>query len=49
MPQVDLLQAKLGSGIQLKKYMLSYGDKPNDLENACKCMFAYMLSGKVVY
>ncbi|KAF9518162.1 hypothetical protein BS47DRAFT_1371160 [Hydnum rufescens UP504] len=34
--KVDLLQAKLGSGIQLKKYMLSYGDKPNDLENACK-------------
>ncbi|KIM27401.1 hypothetical protein M408DRAFT_169642 [Serendipita vermifera MAFF 305830] len=29
----DLLQKKLQSGIQLKTYMTSYGDRPNDFES----------------
>lgn len=33
----DILDAKLKSGIQLAKYVRSYGDRPNDLDTACKC------------
>ncbi|KAH7882317.1 guanine nucleotide binding protein, alpha subunit [Phlebopus sp. FC_14] len=32
----DILDAKLKSGIRLAKYVRSYGDRPNDLDNASK-------------
>jgi len=30
----DVLRAKLESGIRLGKYVISYGDRPNDFEHA---------------
>ncbi len=37
----DVLRAKLNSGIQLGKYVISYGDRPNDFQHASDC--AYLL------
>lgn len=37
MNKCDILDAKLRSGIRLAKYLRSFGDRPNDLENAQKC------------
>lgn len=37
MNKCDILDAKLKSGIRLAKYLRSFGDRPNDLENAQKC------------
>jgi hypothetical protein len=34
--KLDILKAKLEAGIELKKYILSYGDRPNDADSACK-------------
>ncbi|KAF8323896.1 G-alpha-domain-containing protein [Clavulina sp. PMI_390] len=34
--KIDMLHAKLQAGIELKKYILSYEDRPNELEPACK-------------
>lgn len=34
----DILEAKLSSGIRLSKYVRSYGDRPNDLDTASKCV-----------
>ena len=39
MNKCDILDAKLRSGIRLSKYLRSFGDRPNDLENAIKCEF----------
>lgn len=35
--QVDILKAKLESGIKVNKYMKSYGERPNDFEAVSKC------------
>ena len=35
--KVDLLQAKLNSGVQLSRYVTSYGDRPNDYASVSKC------------
>ncbi|KAF7971341.1 hypothetical protein HWV62_21350 [Athelia sp. TMB] len=32
----DILEKKLQAGVRLAKYVRSYGDRPNDLENASK-------------
>ncbi|KAK7047866.1 hypothetical protein VNI00_006194 [Paramarasmius palmivorus] len=32
----DILEQKLNSGVRLAKYVRSYGDRPNDMENASK-------------
>lgn len=37
MNKCDILDHKLRSGIRLTKYLRSFGDRPNDLENAQKC------------
>ncbi|KAI0701994.1 G-alpha-domain-containing protein [Cytidiella melzeri] len=36
MNKCDILDHKLRSGVRLAKYLRSYGDRPNDLENAQK-------------
>lgn len=33
----DVLRAKLASGVRLGKYVISYGDRPNDFEHASEC------------
>ena len=33
----DVLRAKLRAGIRLGKYVISYGDRPNDFEHASEC------------
>jgi guanine nucleotide-binding protein alpha-1 subunit len=33
----DILERKLNAGIRLVKYVLSYGDRGNDIESASKC------------
>jgi hypothetical protein len=33
----DLLHRKLKQGISLKKYVKSYGERPNDVTSAVKC------------
>ena len=33
----DILEAKLNAGVQLSRYVRSYGDRPNDVENVSKC------------
>lgn len=33
----DILKRKLDNGVPLVRYVKSYGDRPNDVENACKC------------
>ncbi|KAJ3755287.1 guanine nucleotide binding protein, alpha subunit [Lentinula raphanica] len=33
----DLMAAKLASGIKLKDYVVSYGNRPNDFENTTNC------------
>lgn len=35
----DVLRAKLNAGIRLGKYVISYGDRPNDFEHASDCEF----------
>lgn len=32
----DLLQTKLEAGVQLKRFLKSYGDRPNDYANVTK-------------
>ncbi|VDC03814.1 unnamed protein product [Peniophora sp. CBMAI 1063] len=32
----DILKRKLDNGVPLVRYVKSYGDRPNDVENACK-------------
>ncbi|EEB92938.1 hypothetical protein MPER_08476, partial [Moniliophthora perniciosa FA553] len=32
----DILEQKLSSGVRLAKYIRSYGDRPNDMENVSK-------------
>ena len=34
----DLLEQKLLTGVRVKDYVHSYGDRPNDVEHATKCM-----------
>ena len=36
----DLLEQKLLNGVRIKDYVHSYGDRPNDLEHATKCMWS---------
>ena len=33
----DLLQEKLEAGVQLKNYLTTYGDRPNNYESVAKC------------
>lgn len=33
----DLLEAKLRGGVRVRDYVQSFGDRPNNLENAVKC------------
>lgn len=35
----DILKEKLASGTRLADYILSYGDRPNDFDNASACGF----------
>jgi guanine nucleotide-binding protein subunit alpha len=35
--KIDILKAKLVSGIRLADYVVSYGDRPNDFEHATSC------------
>ena len=35
----DLLREKLAAGVQLKNYLVTYGDRPNDYESVSKCAF----------
>ena len=45
MNKCDLLQRKLKRGIQLKQYVPTYGDRPNDLQSVakCECLVSYLL------
>lgn len=40
--KIDLLRQKLESGIYLKDWVVSYGDRPNDLENVQACESSIM-------
>ncbi|KAF4616462.1 hypothetical protein D9613_008757 [Agrocybe pediades] len=49
MNKIDMLKNKLESGVRLKDYVISYGDRPNDVENTTaylKRKFASILSEK---
>ncbi|KAF9551729.1 G-alpha-domain-containing protein [Agrocybe pediades] len=49
MNKIDMLKNKLESGVRLKDYVISYGDRPNDVENTTaylKRKFAAILSEK---
>ena len=35
--KIDLMQQKLASGIRLRDYVVSYGDRPNNYETASAC------------
>ena len=48
MNKCDILEAKLRSGIRLTKYLRSFGDRPNDLENAQKCQSFLVFMGVLV-
>ncbi|KIM70027.1 hypothetical protein SCLCIDRAFT_101556 [Scleroderma citrinum Foug A] len=37
--KIDLLQAKLNSGVRLRDHMPNYGDRPNDYENVTKYFY----------
>jgi hypothetical protein len=39
----DIMDSKLRSGIRLAKYIRSYGERPNDLDNASKCELTLFL------
>ena len=39
----DVLRAKLNAGIRLGKYVISYGDRPNDFEHASDCKRFFFL------
>lgn len=36
----DVLRSKLRAGIRLGKYVISYGDRPNDFEHASECTWS---------
>ena len=38
--KVDLLERKLSSGVKVKEYLPSYGDRPNDLSTVVRCEFS---------
>jgi len=35
--KIDILRSKLASGIKLKDYVVSYGDRPNDVDSTTAC------------
>lgn len=35
----DILEAKLNSGVQFRKFVTSYKDKPNDVQSVLSCAF----------
>jgi hypothetical protein len=35
--KVDILKAKLNSGIKVNRYVKSYAERPNDFESVSKC------------
>lgn len=35
----DVLRATLEAGVQVKKYVLTYGNRPNDIKSVTQCMF----------
>jgi hypothetical protein len=41
--QRDVLKATLKSGVLVKKYVPTYGELPNDVENVTKCQFLAVL------
>ena len=43
----DILESKLDSGIRLAKYVRSYGDRPNDMETASKCLSNHCIAARV--
>ena len=43
---MDILQATLAAGIRVVKYVPSYGDQPNDVQNVTKCGCASSLLGR---
>jgi guanine nucleotide-binding protein alpha-1 subunit len=44
MNKCDILDQKLKSGTRLAKYLRSFGDRPNDLDNAQKCTCRFVLT-----
>lgn len=40
----DILEAKLNSGVLFRKFVTSYKDKPNDIQNVLSCMFSLFRS-----
>ena len=45
MNKCDVLKAKLKAGTRLGKFVISYGDRPNDFENASECEFLGVFLG----
>lgn len=41
----DLLEAKLRGGVRVRDYVQSFGDRPNNLENAVKCKLSPCVVG----
>ena len=39
----DLLREKLEAGVQLKNYLVTYGDRPNNYESVAKCARSQLL------
>lgn len=39
--KIDILKAKLASGIKLADYVVSFGKRPNDFEHASGCKYNY--------
>jgi hypothetical protein len=40
----DILERKLNAGVRLAKYVRSYGDRPNNLDDASKCRSFHLSS-----
>lgn len=43
--KIDIMKAKLASGIRLSDYVVSYGDRPNDLESTSHCEWSPLVAG----
>ncbi|KAJ7330354.1 G-protein alpha subunit [Mycena albidolilacea] len=40
----DVLQAHIAAGVQVKKYVPSFGDRPNDVASVTKCTFVFSVA-----
>lgn len=44
--QVDILKTKLDSGIDVSKFVKSYGKRPNEFETVSRCAFTFTFNAR---